>query len=58
MSTIHIPGFDEEETSVILEAAYFAMRNHYEELADHLDLADPYLQPLADKFIGHMADDQ
>lgn len=46
-----IPGFDEEEVSTILEAAYFAFRDHYEQLAEHLDLSDEYLKPLADKFI-------
>lgn len=51
MLKINMPGFDEEEVSVIVEAAYYAMKNHYEGLADHLDLADEFLQPIVDKFL-------
>lgn len=51
MLEVNIEGFTEEEVSVIVEAAYYAMRNHYEGLADHLDLADDHLQPIVGRFI-------
>ena len=51
MLKINIEGFTEEEVSVVVEAAYYAMRNHYEGLADHLDLADHTLQPIVGRFI-------
>lgn len=50
----HIDGFTDEEFSVILEAAYYAMRNHYEELAEYLDLADHTLQPIVGRFIEQL----
>jgi hypothetical protein len=41
--------FTEEELSIILEAAWFAMQNHYEEMAVHLDIDDSYLEPMVAK---------
>lgn len=51
MLKINIEEFTEEEVSVIVEAAYYSMRNHYEGLADHLDLADHTLQPIVGRFL-------
>lgn len=51
MLEVNIEGFTEEEVSVIVESAYYAMRNHYEGLADHLDLADHALEPIVSRFI-------
>ncbi len=51
MLKINIEGLTEEEVSVVIEAAYYAMRIHYEGLAEHLDLADHALKPIVEKFI-------
>jgi hypothetical protein len=48
---ITIDGFTQEEVSVIVEAAYYAMRHHYEDFAEHIDLADDHLQPIVSRFI-------
>jgi len=42
-------AFTEEELSIILEAAWFAMQNHYEDLAVNLDVDDSHLEPLVAK---------
>lgn len=52
MLKINIEGFTEEEVSVIVEAAYYAMQDHYQGLADRLDLADAILKPIAEKYIN------
>jgi len=41
--------FTPEEMSTLLESAWFAMRHHYEDLGDYLDISDQYLTPLVDK---------
>jgi hypothetical protein len=51
MLKVNIEGLTEEEVSVVVEAAYYAMRIHYEGLADHLDLADHTLKPIVERFI-------
>jgi hypothetical protein len=51
MFKINIEGFTEEEVSVIVEAAYYAMEDHYQGLADRLDLSDDVLKPIAEKYI-------
>ena len=40
---------DPETKSILLEAAWFAFRHHYEELAEHLDLSDEVLQPIKEQ---------
>lgn len=44
--SIHIPGFTDEQVAVVLEAAWFAMRHHYHDLAEYLDASDQSLEPL------------
>ena len=41
--------FDCTEKTAIMEAAYFAIRHHYEDLAEYLDLSDEYLGALKTK---------
>jgi hypothetical protein len=38
-----------ETKSILLESAWFAMRHHYKELAQYLDLSDDVLKPILDK---------
>ena len=40
---------DPETKSILMESAWFAMRHHYEELAQYLDLSDDVLKPILDK---------
>ena len=40
---------DPETKSILMEAAWFAMRHHYEELAQYLDLSDDVLKPIVNK---------
>ena len=35
-----------ETKSILMEAAWFALRHHYEDLAEYLDLSDEVLQPI------------
>lgn len=42
-------NLNEEELSVVLEAAWFALRHNYEEVAEYLDLSDEELEPLKEK---------
>lgn len=44
-----INNLDEEELAILLEAAWFSFKHHYEELAEYLDLADEELEPLMTK---------
>ena len=44
-----INNLDEEELAIHLEAAWFSLKHHYEELAEYLDLADEELEPLMTK---------
>jgi hypothetical protein len=44
-----IKNLDEEELAILLEAASFSLKNHYEELAEYLDLSDDELEPLMTK---------
>jgi hypothetical protein len=37
---------DSETNSILMEAAWFAMRHHYEDLAEYLDLSDDVLKPV------------
>jgi hypothetical protein len=46
--------FTEHELSMILEAAWFAMQDHYEEMAATLDIDDSYLKPLVEKINGFL----
>jgi hypothetical protein len=40
---------DPETKSILVESAWFAMRHHYKELAQYLDLSDDVLKPILDK---------
>jgi hypothetical protein len=51
MLSAKLKGFTDEEASVIVEAAYYAMRSHYEDLAEHLDMSDEFLVPIVEKFV-------
>ena len=42
-------NLNEEELSIVYEAAWFAFRHKYEEVAEYLDLSDDALKPLIDK---------
>lgn len=50
----HELPFDDVEKSEILEAAWFAMRYHFDALADYLDLSDEYLGQLKAKMDKHL----
>ena len=47
-------AFDCTEMSEIMEAAWFAMRYHFDALADYLDLSDEYLGQLKAKMDKHL----
>jgi hypothetical protein len=38
-----------EQLLVVYEAAWFAFRHHYEDLAEYLDLSDEVLKPIMQK---------
>lgn len=38
-----------ETNSILMEAAWFALRHHYEDLAEYLDLSDEVLQPIKEQ---------
>ena len=40
---------DPETKSILLEAAWFAFRHHYKDLAGYLDLSDEVLQPIKEQ---------
>ena len=50
--------FDCTEWSEIKEAAWFAMRHHFNELADYLDLSDEYLEALKAKLDNHLNNEE
>ena len=46
--------FTHEEQGIVLEAAFFVMREYFYEVADHLDVNDEFLGPIATKFLAYM----
>lgn len=42
-------SIDPDISLVVYEAAWFAMRHHYQDLADYLDLSDDVLKPIMQK---------
>jgi len=46
--------FDCTELSEITEAAWFAMRHHFNDLAGYLDVSDEYLETLRAKLNNHL----
>jgi hypothetical protein len=42
-------SIDPDISLVVYEAAWFAFRHHYQDLADYLDLSDDVLQPIMEK---------
>ena len=42
-------SIDPDISLVVYEAAYWAFRHNYQDLADYLDLSDDVLQPIMDK---------
>lgn len=55
---IRIPGFTDEQVAVVLEAAWFALRHHYHDLAEYLDASDESLEPLIRQMDGLLGNDQ
>jgi hypothetical protein len=54
MLQINMPGFTQEEVSILLEAIYFSLKHRYEDFADHIDLNDETLKPVVQKFLDCM----
>ena len=50
--------FDHTEISEIMEAAWFAMRHHFKELAEYLDLSDEHLEALKTKLDNHLNNEE
>jgi hypothetical protein len=48
---------DSETNSILVEAAWFAMRHHYDDLAEHLDLSDDVLKPIMEKLNKQLNDE-
>jgi hypothetical protein len=46
---LEIEEEDPETKSIITEAAWFAFRHHYKDLAEYLDLSDEVLQPIKEQ---------
>jgi hypothetical protein len=46
----------DETNMIIMEAAWFAFRNHYQDLANHLDLSDDVLKPIMEKLDQQLND--
>lgn len=55
-ANLHNLGEMSPDSEVILEAAWFAMRHHYQELAEYLDLSDSELKPIMDKLDKQLGD--
>jgi hypothetical protein len=49
---------DSETSSILMEAAWFAMRHHYEDLAEYLDLSDDVLKPIMEKLDQQLNDNE
>jgi len=47
--TQEVVSTSEDHNSILMEAAWFAMRHHYEDLAQYLDLSDEVLGPIVNK---------
>jgi hypothetical protein len=54
--TLRFLGSVSPNADVILEAAWFAFRHHYEDLAQYLDLSDDELQPIMEKLDKQLND--
>ena len=50
--------FDCTEWSEITEAAWFAMRHHFSDLAGYLDVSDEYLETLKAKLNNHLNNEE
>ena len=51
-------NLNEEDVSIVYEAAWFAFRHKYEEVAEYLDLSDDALKPLIDKLDSVLNDEE
>ena len=49
---------DDETNTILMEAAWFAFRHHYKDLAEYLDLSDDVLKPIMEKLDQQLNDNE
>jgi hypothetical protein len=49
---------DDETNTILMEAAWFALRHHYQDLAEYLDLSDDVLKPIMEKLDQQLNDNE